>query len=79
MPTDDVKPSHLQAFSDDHATLCGIPLRSPDALPYGLARFVTDRRQHYAEHGRTYEVCPECYANAIRRGISLTNESGVRR
>lgn len=79
MPTDDVKPSHLQAFSDDRATLCGIPLRSPDALPFGLARFVTDRRQRYGELGKTFDVCPQCYATAIQRGISLTNESAVKR
>lgn len=40
-------------------------------LPIMLARFVQAHRDGAAKRGRTFEICADCYAEAMRRGLSL--------
>lgn len=66
----DEAPAHLLAFSDSNQTLCGMKDRD-HPLPIMLARFVQAHRDGAAKRGRTFEICADCYAEAMRRGLSL--------
>lgn len=62
-------PTHLNAFSDDTKTLCG--LKTSTTFPRMLARFVTAHRQGHERSGHAFHICSECLHMASVRGIGL--------
>lgn len=61
----DPRPVHLAITTDDKRTICGISLKTKEALPHMLARFVAAHRAGHARAGRPFVLCPIC-----ERGIN---------